>query len=328
MSLHSYHTTLGVSFDATDEQIKTAYRKLAKQFHPDKTGGVDADKFVAIQQAYEALVGNSESETDSDKTYNTSSGPGPDSGADTSSPHLGSALFNAVKHIAVDQRRVVGLSLRQFYVGGEYSFVKDDHTAKCTQCRSSMLAFFTSRPACKWCAGTGVCKRPIRITYMVTPGMLPGDTIRVAQAGNVVDLGLVRVSGDLILDLILDKTQEPCAFELYPENSPNDLIVSHDITLLEAMYGFQYNFTHLGGTEVTTNSVPSHIYQPMELMVLPGHGMPLAQHPGLYGNLFVKIFIRMPLYSSFSTHVHRQLHNLLQGIERPNTGSCSDHHPH
>lgn len=48
-----YYTTLGVPRDATAEEIKKAYRKLASQHHPDKGG--DTKKFQEIQTAYDTL---------------------------------------------------------------------------------------------------------------------------------------------------------------------------------------------------------------------------------------------------------------------------------
>ncbi len=48
------YTTLGVSKDASAEEIKKAYRKLAHQHHPDKKGGDEA-KFKEINEAYQIL---------------------------------------------------------------------------------------------------------------------------------------------------------------------------------------------------------------------------------------------------------------------------------
>lgn len=45
---------LGVPVDATDAQIKRAFRKLVKKTHPDKPGG-SAEKFTPIAHAYEVL---------------------------------------------------------------------------------------------------------------------------------------------------------------------------------------------------------------------------------------------------------------------------------
>ncbi|GAB3702189.1 molecular chaperone DnaJ [Mariniluteicoccus flavus] len=51
-----YYETLGVSRDATPEQLKKAYRRMAMQYHPDvATEEGAADKFKAVQEAYDVL---------------------------------------------------------------------------------------------------------------------------------------------------------------------------------------------------------------------------------------------------------------------------------
>lgn len=53
----NYYETLGVGRDATPDQIKSAYRKLAKQYHPDfHPGDAEcAEKFKEINEAHETL---------------------------------------------------------------------------------------------------------------------------------------------------------------------------------------------------------------------------------------------------------------------------------
>ena len=56
MAKRDYYEVLGVSKDATDAEIKSAFRKKAKEFHPDINKSADApEKFKEAQEAYACL---------------------------------------------------------------------------------------------------------------------------------------------------------------------------------------------------------------------------------------------------------------------------------
>jgi molecular chaperone DnaJ len=57
MSKRDYYEVLGVSKNASKDEIKKAYRKLSKKYHPDINKEADAaDKFKEITEAYDALT--------------------------------------------------------------------------------------------------------------------------------------------------------------------------------------------------------------------------------------------------------------------------------
>ena len=49
-----YYSTLGINKNASQEEIKKAYKKMSMQHHPDRTGGDDS-KFKEINEAYQTL---------------------------------------------------------------------------------------------------------------------------------------------------------------------------------------------------------------------------------------------------------------------------------
>ena len=64
MAKRDYYEVLGVNRDASDDDIKKSYRKLAKEHHPDRVAGLSEaeqahaeERSKAINRAYAQLVG-------------------------------------------------------------------------------------------------------------------------------------------------------------------------------------------------------------------------------------------------------------------------------
>lgn len=75
------YKVLGVDKNASQDEIKKAYRKLAKKYHPDNYANnplseLAEEKFKEINEAYEALCGSSSSSSSSSYKDNSYSGAG------------------------------------------------------------------------------------------------------------------------------------------------------------------------------------------------------------------------------------------------------------
>jgi curved DNA-binding protein len=74
--MSNHYQTLGVDRNATPDQIKRAYRKLASQHHPDREGG-DKHKFQEIEQAYRTLSDPQQrAQHDTPNSFNNTNGQG------------------------------------------------------------------------------------------------------------------------------------------------------------------------------------------------------------------------------------------------------------
>ena len=118
-----HYSTLGVAKNATPDEIKKAYRKLASQHHPDKGG--EKAKFQDVQAAYETL-----SDTDKRQQYDNPMPQGfPQGGMPPGFEHIFGQMFGGGNPFdQFSQRRqpqqqvfrtTVSITLEQAYHGGE-----------------------------------------------------------------------------------------------------------------------------------------------------------------------------------------------------------------
>ena len=70
MTLTDYYEILGLQSNSTIEEIKKAYRKKARLYHPDINPAPDAkEHFISITEAYDFLIANHEKINTDDQAY-------------------------------------------------------------------------------------------------------------------------------------------------------------------------------------------------------------------------------------------------------------------
>jgi thiamine pyrophosphate-dependent acetolactate synthase large subunit-like protein len=70
MTITDYYELLGIPADSSTDEIKKAYRKMARMYHPDINPAPDAkDHFIIITEAYEFLIANHDKITQNEQAY-------------------------------------------------------------------------------------------------------------------------------------------------------------------------------------------------------------------------------------------------------------------
>ena len=177
-----YYEILGVERNTDKEEIKRAYRRLARKYHPDVNKETGADeRFKEINRAYEVL---SEPETraryDRFGEAGVSSGGGgaPDMGDMGGFADIFESFFSGFSNTGQQQqaRRRSGptrgedlrfdlkLEFREAVFGGEKQ-IKISHLETCGTCSGSGAKPGTRPRTCGTCSGTGQVRRATRTPF-------------------------------------------------------------------------------------------------------------------------------------------------------------------
>lgn len=190
-----YYETLGVSKDATEKDVKRAYRKLASEFHPDKNPGntVAEEKFKEVSAAYDVL-GNAATRKEYDEIRSMApmGGRGGDSGGfsfnvgDMQGGGLGDLLGNMFgggtaggrgrggSSAGVGPRRGADVEAQlavdfEDAVKGLETSLYLTSDAPCSTCGGSGAKPGTSPKVCQYCGGRGVVDDNQGFFAMSTP---------------------------------------------------------------------------------------------------------------------------------------------------------------
>ncbi|MGH7659587.1 MAG: DnaJ C-terminal domain-containing protein [Vulcanimicrobiaceae bacterium] len=328
-----YYQVLGVPKNAAEKDVKSAYRRLARKWHPDANPNnqkAAEEKFKEIQEAYDVL-GDSDKRrkydalgsdwqraaqqaeqqrryrTQQQEEFNASNfgqGPGGPSGFsdffDAFFSGMGAARRPSgqrVQQRGQDLETTLELDMREAFEGGTKSVslrIED----LCQQCHGTGTI---GRTICSKCHGTGRVLESKRFNVTIPKGVRDGQRIRLAGQGGTGMGGGPK--GDLYLVVHLK------ADERYTRKE-DDLYIDVPVSIYDLILGGEVRVPTMSGD--VTMTVPAGT-QSNKLLRLTGKGMP---HPkgGGSGDQYVRLIGTVPQdLSDKEVKLYRELAALHNG---------------
>ena len=271
--------------DATPEEVKRAYRKLAAEVHPDKNPGDPKaeTRFKSVNRAYQVLGDKAKralydefGEEGLREGFNSEAARAYRRGWGVGAPG-GAGSFRMEDLFSGSGGGGIGDFMSDLFSGGRQG-TRRRGRAKGADIASEVGVDFATA-----IRGTTVKVRlhdgANEVTVRIPPGAADGDKVRVAGQG-APGLG-GGVAGDLIIAIRVDKHP-------YFERDGLDLYLDLPITLGEAYRGAKVKVPTPTGD--VTLKVPKHA-QSGQVVRLKGRGV---ERKGQQGDLFVRFLVRLP----------------------------------
>ncbi|MBI2304256.1 MAG: J domain-containing protein [Chloroflexi bacterium] len=334
MAKKDYYQILGISRNASEKEVKQAYRRLARRHHPDVNPGDKQaeERFKEINEAYEVL-----SDAEKRKKYDqfgdnwqyadqmgqgeprrypwgpqageTFAGSGFDDLTDDDLGGIFDRLFRSSPGGQTFRRPRQGenveqpteITLEEAYQGTQRTILLQAEEP-CPDCRGTGGVLGAR---CATCRGAGKVLHPRRLEVKIPPGVTDGSRVRVAGAGR--HGGRRGSAGDLYLAIKVKP------HDLFQRRN-SDLHVEVPISLFTAILGGEVEVPTLKGKVML--KIPPET-QNGRVFRLAGQGMP---HLGTSerGELYAGIKVVLP--SGLTEEEKKLLRQLRESWERRNGG--------
>ena len=286
----NFYNILGVSENATKDEIKKAYRGLQMKYHPDKNPGIQEahDMTQKINEAYETL-GDEQKKEQYDMMRNNPFANHP------AHPHMDVPL-NDIFNMMFGSNPFgmpgmpgmpPGAKIHIFH-GGPMNFQqamnKPIPIMKSLQINMEQVLNGASLPLEieRWILQNGSKTTEKETIYVDIPkGIDDNEIIILRDKGNIIsDI----CKGDIKINITI---QNNTAFK----RSGLDLILDKNISLKEALCGFSFEMNYINGKSYTLNNNKGSIVPPEYKKIYPGMGLQRGEHKG---NMIINFHVEFP----------------------------------
>ena len=315
LNYKDYYKVLGVPKNAPEKDVKSAYRRLAKKWHPDAnpTNKREAEeKFKELQEAYEVLGdadkrkkydalgsdwASAARQAEAQRRYRNAQGAG--AGGETGFFDLGGgsgfsdffdAFFSGIgkrqggatssapfAQRGGDLETTIDLTLREAYGGGTKPVTLQIEDT-CPRCNGTGLV---NNAICPVCHGTGKQIGSRRFEVTVPKGVREGQRIRLGAQGARGRSGGPPGDLYLVVQFVNDDTFE---------RDGDDLYVDQPVSIYDLIFGGEVRVPTMTG-DVTMKIPPGT--QSNKLLRLTGKGMPHGKGGGS-GDQYVRLIGMVP----------------------------------
>lgn len=307
MSTPNYYEILGVNTNASQDEIKKAYRKLSLKYHPDRTGGdVElSEKFKELNEAYSTLSDdNKRKEYDMIRSGRGGFRMNNDDGNMNMNMNMNmnpDDLLNMFFNLGGGGIGIPGFSFGGLGgLGGHGANVQMFHNGVPVNMSHAMQR---PAPIIKHIEITlddsfSGCTKPLEVERLIREGNIDRtekETIYITIPKGVDDneIIVVREKGNILSDTnkgdikifikIINNT------ELQREGL--NLIYNKVISLKESLCGFSFDLPYLGGKMFKINNQGGTVIANGHKKVVPGLGLTREEHKG---NLVIQFTVTYP----------------------------------
>lgn len=303
----NFYQILGVRKDASLNQIKKAYRKLAKELHPDKNKNDPkaSEKFSDLSAAYEVLSNSEKREKYNNCGEECLKKDGMmDSSMDPFASFFGDFGFHFGGNGGTSRETPQGativmdlsVTLEELYNGNFVEITRNKPvlkpapgTRKCN-CRQEMQTRqlgpgrfqMMQQTVCDECPNVKFVNEERLLEVEIEQGMTDGQEIRFRAEG---EPHIDGDPGDLVIKI---KTAPHPIFE----RRGDDLYTNVTISLVDALTGFSLDIEHLDGRKVKVQR--EKVTWPGARIRKKGEGMPNYENNNLHGVLYITFDVDFP----------------------------------